>query len=611
MINETYYKRRYVITSIIVVVVIIFLIKLFMLQVVDRSTKDRADNNALLKQTVYPSRGLIYDRNGELLVFNQPIYDVTLISNEMGKNFDTVSFCSTLGITVDEMNDRIAENRKKYGIYAKYTSQLFATQLSNEDIAPLQQTLYKFPGVTIRKRTLRDYSYSAGAQVLGSVGEVSQKTIDNDSYYNVGDYAGRDGIELTYENYLRGEKGVEILLRDSKGRIKGRYKDGEEDLEPVSGGNLTLTLDIRLQLLAEYLLNGKIGSVVAIEPQTGEVLALASNPTWNPKLLVGKTRSKHYNELMNDPTKPLLNRCTQAQYPPGSTFKTAQALVCLQNGTLTQNTAYPCNGQSSSPIACTHSHGSPVTLLSAIEQSCNPYFWYAYRDLLEKNDYGEKNANFRKQYEIWRNMIMSLGLGAKFDDSDIPAQKKGSIPSLQLYDKIYGGPSFWKAKTIRSNSIGQGEVLVTPLQLCNLAATIANSGYYITPHLNKTDSMKNHIHHTNIKKKYFDLVKEGMERVMTYGTGRYYAINGIRTGGKTGTAQVHGKQDHALFIGIAPIDDPQIAVAVVVENAGFGATWAAPVGSLIMEQYLNDSIQRNDLKERMHNSITNPNVKKQ
>lgn len=609
MINETYYKRRYVITSIIIVAVIIFLIELFWLQIIDQSTKDKADSNALLKQTIYPSRGLIYDRNGELLVFNQPIYDVTLICNEMDKNFDTLNFCATLGISRADFEERISENIKKHGKYAKYTSQLFATQLSNEDIAPLQQTLYKYPGVSIRKRTLRDYTYSSAAQVLGSIGEVSQKTIDNDNYYSVGDYAGRDGIELTYEKYLRGEKGVEILLRDSKGRIQGSYNDGEDDIAPVSGGNLQLTLDIQLQILAEYLLHGKIGSVVAIEPRTGEILALASSPTWNPKLLVGKTRSKHYNELMNDPTKPLLNRATQAMYPPGSTFKTAQAVVCMENNTLSVNTFYPCNGKASVPIACTHSHGSPVNLLSAIEQSCNPYFWYAYRDFLEKNDYGSNNENFRKQYQLWRDMIMSMGLGKTFSDSDVPTQKGGSIPSIQFYDKIYKGKNNWKAKTIRSNSIGQGEVLVTPLQLCNMAATIANEGYYITPHLNKADSMLEHRHNTGFQQKHFKIVKEGMERVMEYGTGRYYKLDSIRVGGKTGTAQVQGKQDHALFIGIAPIDEPQIAVAVVVENAGFGATWAAPIGSLIIEQYLTDTIKRTELKERMHNSILNPNVK--
>ena len=313
--------------------------------------------------------------------------------------------------------------------------------------------------------------------------------------------------------------------------------------------------------------------------------------------------------MLKDPLKPLYNRATQATYPPGSTFKTIQALVCLQEGGITPYTLYPCSGPGSTPIKCTHHHGSPVALDKAIEQSCNPYFWCAFRDVLQKDGYGKENEDFRHRYELWRNDVMSFGLGQKFTDTDLGEQSAGSIPSVAYFDRYYGKTG-WKAITIRSLSIGQGEILVTPLQLANQAATIANEGYYITPHLNKNDSMRIHRHNLNIEKKHFEVVKDGMHRVMQYGTGRWYPIEGVETAGKTGTAQnSHGK-DHAIFIGFAPVEDPQIAVAVVVENAGFGATWACPVASMMMEQYLNGEVKRTDLRKRIGSAILNESVQK-
>ena len=375
MINDQFYRRRYVISGIAIGIVLVYIIRLFYLQVIDQSTKDQADNNALVKQTIYPSRGLIYDRNGELLVFNQPIYEITMTMRDMDKDWDTITFCQCLQITRAEFDERIAEikDRRKNRGYSRWTPQVFMSQLKKEDIAPLQEFLSMFPGIQIQKRTLRDYTYKAAAHVLGSVGEVSQSDIDRDDYYARGDYSGRDGLERTYEAQLRGEKGVEVLMRDSRGRMQGSYQDGELDRTAKAGTDLYTTLDIRLQLLAEELLSGKIGSAVAIEPKTGEILALASNPGWNPKVLVGKERSKNYDILLKDPTKPLYNRATQATYSPGSTFKTIQALVCLHEKGITPNTVYPCSGPGSSPIKCTHHHGSPVTLENAIEQSCNPY----------------------------------------------------------------------------------------------------------------------------------------------------------------------------------------------------------------------------------------------
>lgn len=611
MINDQYYNRQYVIGGIIILVVLIYIIRLFGLQIIDQSTRDQADNNALLKQTIYPSRGLIYDRNGKLLVSNQPIYEVTIILREMGNDFDTIGFCRTLDITREAYESRLEEikDKKKNRGYSKYTPQLFLSHLTKNDIAPLQESLYRFPGVQIRKRTLREYTYNSAAHVLGSIGEVNQRDIDNDSYYQSGDYSGRDGIERVYEKDLRGEKGVEILMRDSKGRIQGKFRDGEEDVPAHTGKNITITLDIDLQQITERLFAGKIGSAVAIEPSTGEVLAMVSNPAWNPQLLVGKNRSKNYVQLQKDETKPLMNRAVQATYSPGSTFKTLQALVCLQDKGITIHSEYPCSGPSSTPIKCTHHHGSPVSLQNAIEQSCNPYFWCAFRDMLQKNGYGKNNEDFRKRYQLWRDDVMSFGMGNKFTDSDIPEQAGGNIPSIKFYDKYYGKTG-WKAITIRSLSIGQGEILVTPLQLANQAATIANGGWYITPHINKNDSMKSRKHTTNVSPEYFSYVQEGMRRVMTNGTGRWHQVDSLHMCGKTGTVQnPHGK-DHAIFIGFAPMESPKIAVAVVVENAGFGATWAAPIASMMMEQYLTDTIQRTALYDRIKGEVLNANVKK-
>ena len=611
MINDKFYRRRYVISGIAVGVVLVYIIRLFYLQVIDQSTKDQADNNALVKQTIYPSRGLIYDRNGELLVFNQPIYEITMTMRDMGNNWDTLGFCRCLQISREDFDHRLEEikDKRKNRGYSRWTPQVFMSQLKKEDIATLQESLFLYPGVQIQKRTLRDYTYKAAAHVLGSVGEVNQNDIDRDNYYTRGDYSGRDGLERTYEKQLRGEKGMEVLMRDSRGRMQGSYQNGDLDKTAVAGTDLYTTLDIHLQMLAEELLCGKIGSAVAIEPKTGEILALVSNPSWNPRVLVGKERSKNYNALLNDKTKPLLNRATQATYPPGSTFKTIQALVCLEEGGITPNTLYPCSGPGSTPIKCTHHHGSPVALDKAIEQSCNPYFWCAFRDVLQKDGYGKENEDFRKRYEIWRNDVMTFGLGQKFTDSDVGDQSSGSIPSTKYFDRFYGKTG-WKAITIRSLSIGQGEILVTPLQLANQAATIANEGYYISPHLNRNDSMLTHRHDLNIAKKHFETVKDGMHRVMVFGTGRHYAIDSLNMAGKTGTAQNSHGRDHAIFIGFAPVDDPKIAVAVVVENAGFGATWAAPIASMMMEQYLTGNMKRKDLKQRIAGSVLNESVKK-
>jgi penicillin-binding protein 2 len=356
-------------------------------------------------------------------------------------------------------------------------------------------------------------------------------------------------------------------------------------------------------------MTGKVGSVVAIEPKTGEILALVSNPAFNPSILVGRQRSKNYNALLNDPTKPLMNRATQAQYSPGSAFKPLQALVCQQMDGINSNTRFACSGESSSPIKCTHSHGSPVDLEQAIEQSCNPYFWHAFRSTIEKDGYGEKNLIFRTNYDEWVDRMKSFGLGEKYTDGDLYEQSRGYIPTQKFYNKVYKAETGWRAITIRSNSIGQGEVLVTPLQLANSMAAVANNGYYITPHLHKSDTMLSKIHRVKVDQKYFPIVFEGMSRVFESGTARLSQLDSVQMCGKTGTVQnPHGK-DHSLFVGFAPRENPKIAVAIVVENAGFGSTYAAPIFSLMAELYLKGKITRTELEERVTKIVTNANVK--
>ena len=601
MINDSLYRRKYFIGGIAVLVVFSFIIRLFFLQVIDQSTKEKAENNAQLRQTIYPSRGLIYDRNGELLVANQPIYEVTMVVREMTKvQFDTLGLCGALRITREEFEARMLEmtDRKKNRGYSRYSPQIFMQNLSQEEIAQLQQEKYKYPGIDIRIRTLRDYTYPIASHVLGSVGEVNYNDIERDNYYSVGDYSGRDGIERTYEEALRGQKGVKVLMRDSRGRPQGPYQQGKLDRDAQAGTDLYLSLDIATQQVAEKLLANKIGSIVAIEPQTGEILAMASAPYWDPRELVGKARSANYQKLLNDKNKPLMNRATQAQYSPGSTFKILQALAALQEKCITPNTKYPCNGQSSSPIKCTHDHGSPVDLEEGIEQSCNPYFWALYRDMLQQDGYEDGHVRFKEHYNDWREIVASFGLGEKFTNTDIREQAKGYLPTTEFYNRIYGQKG-WKAITIRSLSIGQGEILVTPLQLANQVAAIANKGYYITPHFNRNDSMRSDVHTTLVDEKYFEVVHRGMARVMTEGTGRWYNIPELQICGKTGTVQNPHGEDHALFIGFAPMDDPKIAVAVAVENAGFGATWACPIATLVIEQYLTGEINRQALYDRM------------
>lgn len=610
MINDPYQNRKYVIGGIVLVVILIYIFRLFSLQILESKYKEGADSNAFLKRTLYPPRGLIYDRKGNLLVYNKPAYDITVIMREV-QGLDTLDFCSTLGIDKEYFDNRMAEvkDRRKNLGYSSYTPQVFMSQLDTKDIAAFQQMSYKFPGFYIQNRTLREYSSPNAAHVLGSIGEISRKQLEADSYYRSGDYVGRDGIEYVYENELRGEKGVEILLRDARGRIKGKYEDGRDDIAPKAGEDITLTLDLGLQQLGERLMSGKIGGVVAIEPSTGEILTMISSPTFDPSILVGRERSKNYVALTQDVTEPLYNRAT-AQYPPGSTFKTVQALICQDMDGITPHTLFSCQGTASKPIRCTHSHGSPVALYKAIEQSCNPYFWQAFRSALEKEGYGAGNETFKKRFQTWEDKVRSFGFGARIPDTDVYQQEPGLVPGVDYYTHYYGKTG-WNAMTIRSLSIGQGELLATPLQLANATAAIANDGYYVTPHFRKTDSLTQKIKEVKVEKRYFHDVKIGMKYMMeNTNSGRVNSIPGIEIGGKTGTAQnPHGK-DHALFIAFAPIDDPKIAIAVVVENAGFGASYALPIASLMIEYYLQGEIKRTDILERVEKTVLDERVKR-
>lgn len=604
--NYNLEKRKYVIGGFIILIALIYAIRLFDLQINDEKYKQSADSNAFLKKTVYPSRGLIYDRNGELVVFNQPAYDVMLIPRDV-QPFDTIDFCNTLNITPEQFRKRLADIKDKRlnPGYSSYTPQRLMSQLSAQDYGRLQEKLYRFPGFFIQKRILRQYKQPTAANVLGNIREVSQADIDRDSYYSPGDYTGDLGVEKSYEPYLRGVKGVEILMRDARGRIQGRYDDGAHDVEPVSGRDLRLSLDIKLQQYAESLMVGKRGAVVAIEPATGEVLCMVSMPNYDPTLLVGRQRGQNYKKLVEDESWPLFDRSIMGAYPPGSTFKPTQGLIFLEEGIIDLHTTYPCShGYISGGlrVGC-HGHPSPLPLKPALQTSCNAFFCWGFKAMIDRRSkYGTSAAAF----EIWKKHLVSMGYGYRLG-VDLPGESRGFIPNDRFYDKFYG-KGHWSANTIISVAIGQGEILATPLQIANLSATIANRGHFITPHVVKeiqdTVMPPFERHTPTVAAHWYNDVAEGMRMAVTGGTCRRAAIPGIEVCGKTGTAQnPHGK-DHSAFMGFAPYQDPQIAVAVYVENGGWGATYGVPIGSLVMEKYLTGKIapERKYMEDQMLNS---------
>lgn len=603
-------KRKYIIGGFIIIIAIIYIIRLFNLQVIDSKYKESADSNALLRRTVYPSRGLIYDRNDNLIVLNQPAYDVMMIPRDV-QNFDTLDFCATLNISKDELLGYIADmkNKRKNPGYSSFTPQILLTHLSAQDYGRLQEKLYRFPGFFIQKRILRQYSHNSAANVLGNIREVSAKDIEKDPYYQSGDYCGDLGVEKSYEKFLRGEKGIEILFRDALGRIQGHYEDGAKDIAPVSGKNLKLSIDIYLQQYAESLMVNKIGSVIAIEPNTGEILAMVSSPTYNPNLLVGRQRGTNYRKLVKDKYKPLFDRSLMAAYPPGSTFKPGQGLILLQENIINTSTMYPCIGGYVSgglKVGC-HGHAAPLPLKPALQTSCNAFFCWGFKYMIDKKS---KYGTSGNAFEVWKNHLVSMGYGYKLG-VDLPGESRGFIPNEKFYNKFYG-EGRWSANNIISVSIGQGEILATPLQIANLGATIANGGWFITPHVVKeiqdttiaTEYTEKR--YTTIDSRYYPHIAEGMRMAVTGGTCRLANLKDIEVCGKTGTAQnPHGK-DHSIFMGFAPYENSKIAVCVYVENAGFGATYAVPIGSLIIEKYLTGKISddRKYIEERMLNSNT-------
>ena len=606
--NYNLEKRKYIIGGFIFLIALIYLVRLFDLQIQDGRYKASADSNAFLKKTIYPSRGLIYDRNGELVVYNQPAYDVMLIPRDV-EPFDTIDFCRTLNITPEQLVKRFADmrDRRLNPGYSSYTPQRLIAQLSSQDYGRLQEKLYRFPGFFIQKRILRQYNHPTAANVLGNIREVSAKDIENDDYYAAGDYTGDLGVEKSYETILRGRKGVEILIRDARGRIQGRYDDGAHDIEPVSGRDLKLSLDIRLQEYAESLLVGKRGAVVAIEPMTGEILCMASNPTYDPRLLVGRERGDNYKALLQDESFPLFDRAIQASYPPGSTFKPTQGLILLEEGIIDLNTTFPCHGgyiNGGLKVGC-HPHPAPIPLKPALQTSCNAYFCWGFKSMIDRRSkYGSSAAAF----EVWKNHLVSMGYGYRLG-VDLPGETRGFIPNAKFYDKFYK-EGRWSANTIISVSIGQGEILSTPMQIANLGATIANRGWFITPHVVKEiqdtviDSRYLERRFPTVHEKWFEHVAEGMRMAFTGGTCRRAALADIEVAGKTGTAQNPHGNDHSAFMGFAPYNNPKIAIAVYVENGGWGATYGVPIGSLVMEKYLKGSIapERKAMEQQMLNS---------
>lgn len=581
--------RRYVIAGVAIFIVTVYIIRLFTLQIMSDDYKKNADSNAFLKKVEFPARGVISDRNGKLLVYNQNAYDIMVVMNEEKGRLDTTEFCNSLGITKEFFIKRMEEikDRNKNPGYSRFTQQLFMSQLSEKEFSVFQEKIYRFPGFYVQRRSVRQYTMPYAAHVLGDVAEVSAADIEEDSYYQPGDYIGKMGVEKSYEKQLRGEKGVQIMLRDAHGRIQGSYMNGKFDRRPVPGKDLILSLDIKLQALGERLLEGKIGSIVAIEPSTGEVLCMVSSPTYDPRTVTGRKRGKMHAMLSRNPWKPLLNRSIMGMYPPGSTFKTTQGLTFLTEGIIGPGTSFPCHHGfycRGLHVGC-HGHASPISLVPAIGTSCNGYFcWGLYYMLGNRKKY----KNVQEGMNTWRDYMVSMGFGYKLG-IDLSGEKRGLIPNAQYYDKAYRGS--WNALTVISIAIGQGEVLLTPLQIANLGATIANRGYFYTPHVVKKvkgeqlEAKFREKHYTKASRRAYEYIVAGMRRAVTGGTCRAADRADYEVCGKTGTAQNHG-QDHSIFMGFAPMNNPKIAIAVYVENGGFGADYGVPIGALMMEQYI-------------------------
>jgi penicillin-binding protein 2 len=595
--------RKFFIIGIFILIGLIYISRLFYIQVIDDTYKLDARNQAFRYKTEYPIRGYIYDRNGKLLVYNEAAYDLMVLPKDV-KDLDTNDFCELLGITKEQFLKKM-----KKAVQAPNSPRresIFEKQLSPREYASLQERLYRFKGFWVQSRTLRKYPKKIAAHMLGYIGEADKNITEKNPYYKDGDYLGISGIEKTYEKVLRGKKGMRIMMVDVHNREKGSYMNGIYDTMAISGKPLTTTIDADLQEYGEKLMQNKIGSLVAIDPQTGEILAIITSPTYDPNLLVGRARNKNFATLLKDTVgNPLFNRSTMASYPPGSTFKLVMALIGLNEGVLTASTRYPC-ARGYPPLGgrpkC-HPHASPMDLHGAIGTSCNSYFSYVFKSVIDDKKYN----NTYKAYQNWRDIAMSFCLGVK-TGSDLANELRGNVPSIKYYDKVFGKGS-WKASTVISLGIGQAEMGITPLQNANLVSIIANKGYYYTPHIvkaiggNANDTLLDRFkvkHYTKITDTaiYNDVIR-GMAKAVEGGTAAGLKIEGIPYCAKTGTAQnPHGK-DHSVFVCFAPIEKPRIAVGILIENAGFGSTWAGPIARLMMEKYLTGKITRPDLEKRM------------
>ncbi len=595
---DTFSKRKYIVAGIMLGIAAIFILRLFSIQITNKTYKQFATRNVLRKIITFPARGIIYDRHNALMVYNKAAYDLLVVPREV-KPFDTLTLCRIIQLDKADLIDAI----KKAKQFSWYKPSIVAGQISPDIYAPLQEKLYKYPGFFVQSRTLREYPSKSAAQVLGYVGEVSPSMIENDKYYRSGDYIGVTGLEKAYEKELRGIKGVNNYMVDVHNRIKGKYNDGTADTTAILGQNLLTGFDADVQAYAELLMSNKRGAIVAIEPATGEILVMVSAPSYDPNLLVGRQRSANYGLLVSDSiNKPMWNRAIIGTFPPGSTFKPVNALIALQEHSISPFDRFSCSGQASSPIKCTHNHVSPLAMREGIRESCNSYFWNLFRSIINHAGSPEKG------YQIWHDHVLNFGFGQKIG-TELSSEVKGNIPEVEYYDK-YFGQNRWNSMTIRSLAIGQGEILVTPLQLANMVATIANRGYYITPHLVKAIQDTNRVYRelkfekklTDINPEYFNIVIEGMQAVLEETRlSQSIRIDSVIICGKTGTVQNPHGADHSAFVAFAPRDNPKIAIAVFIQNAGFGATYAAPIAGLIMEKYLNDSIapKRKELEQRL------------
>ena len=595
---RNYSNRKFIIGGFFCLIGIIFVIRLFSIQVIDDTYKTSSENNIIRKQTEYPGRGLIYDRNGELLVYNEAAYDLMVTPREI-KTLDTTLLCEILKIDKSDVAKRLTKCRR----YSSYKASIFMKQISTETYATLSEKMFELPGFYVQSRTLRKYPKKIGAHLLGYVGEVNKHIIQKNEYYKEGDYIGITGIEKAYEKQIRGEKGMQLLLKDVHNNIKGSFQNGKFDVPAIKGKNITTTIDLQLQAYGEALMQGKRGSIVAIEPSSGEILCLISAPSYDPNLLVGRKRTSNYILLDEDSiNKPLYNRAALAQYPPGSTFKLVNALIGLQEKTIYGGSKYKCHGGfdfgvENRKMGC-HEHRSPLNLKEAIATSCNAYFCYVYKGIIEKH------SSVYEGYDTWHKYVSSFGLG-NWLNNDLPTGKKGFLPSSNYYDKMYkkGG---WKALTNISLAIGQDALLTTPIQMANMTAAIANKGFYFTPHVVKEiegDTIPSRFlkpNQTMIDSEHFDLVIRGMQEVIDdteLGTSNAAKMQNITVCGKTGTAENPHGEDHSIFIAFAPKENPQIALAVYVENGGWGSTWAVPIGSLMLEEYLTDNVNRLKLEK--------------